>query len=286
MSSTRRAGMALAVVAVAAVAVLGVTTAIAQQDDAGGGTDPTALLERLDELEAQLPEAVPPTGVDTDADEPWGDLAGDAGSVRAVLDTLEPDLRRLYVDADDADGPVAEAVALVARGWLDVWHGTSALASAESHDLAFPLATFDDDGVATGADEIRGTVEIGLELILNGQARLLAGYVSLSELGEAPPDAQGRLDARAVAAETFDAEVRPLIAEMVSSDSPTMVVSTERFDTDAPGVEPRATSLTVVCVDREALEEAGGIATPEAIEQIADATPDRLDCPGLLDDES
>ncbi len=284
MSSTRRARTVVAVVAALAVAAFGVTTALAQQDEDAGGTDPTALLERLDDLETQLPDTVPPTDVEIDAEETWGELSGDAGSVRAVLDTVEGDLRRLFVDADDADGPVPEAVALVARGWLDIWHGTSALAAAEAHDLAFPLETF-DDGVATGADELRGTIDMGLELILNGQARHLAGYVSLRELGEAPADAQARLDARAAAAEAFDTDVRPLVAQMVSKRSPTMVVSVERFETDAPGVDPRATSLMVVCLDREALAEAGGVATPEVIAEVAARTAERVDCPGLPDQD-
>ena len=79
----------------------------------------------------------------------------------ATLATLEPDLRRLYVDADDADGPVAEAVAAVARGWLDLHRASISSPRGRPHDLAFPIDASDDDDVATDADELRGRAEAG-----------------------------------------------------------------------------------------------------------------------------
>lgn len=265
---------------VAVLAMIGVGVAAAQSEDgAATGSSPDALLERLDALEADLPATVPPVGVGVSTTSTWGNLQGDATSVRAILDTLEPELRQLFIDADDAEGDVADGVALVARGWLDIWTGTSSIAVAESADLAFPIDTTDASGVATGADELRGPIEVGLELLLLGQARHLDGYGLLRDLAEAPLEAQLRLDDRASAAEAFDQQVRPDVAAMLSTPSPSVLVATDRFETDAPGVRSRATSLSVVCVDREALEELGGTATDEVLAQLE--AVDRADCEAL-----
>ncbi len=279
----RQRGVAamLTAAGLAVLAMVGVGAAVAQSDDATAatGTTPDALLERLDALEADLPNNPPPLGAQLSADTTWGTVEGDATSVRAVLDTLEPELRQLFIDADDADGDVAEGVALVARGWLDIWTGTTALAVAESADLAFPIDTTDELGVATGADELRGDMEVGLELLLLGRARHLEGYGLLRDLGEAPLDAQLRIDDRASSAEAYDAEVRPLITRMLSHPDPSVLVTTDRFDTDSPGVRSRAMSMSVVCVDREALEELGGTASEEVLAQLEDV--DRIDCEDL-----
>lgn len=281
MGSRRSGVLALTVVAALTVAALGVGAAIAQQDsDATTGPADTDLVERLGELEGQLPSAVVPTGVTLVEDETWATLEGDAAGVNAVLDTLESDLRALFIDADDAPGDVADAVAWVARGWLDIWHGTEELALAESHDLAFPLDAEDDDGVATDADELRGRIASGLRLILQGQDRLLEGYTVLRDV-DAPADVQASFDQRAVAAEDFDADLRPQLHTMLSERSTSVWVAVNRFETDLPGVEPRAKGVEVVCVDRELLREAGGIVTPENLAELVEATPDRADCPDL-----
>lgn len=281
-----RGRVLLVTIAAAVVGIVGVGAALAQSDDgAPTGTSPEDLLARLDLLETDLPDRVPPVGVELDDESTWGTLQGDATSVRAVLDLLEPELRQLFVHADDADGDVADGVALVARGWLDIWTGTAAIAVAEAADLAFPLDTRDDDGVATGADELRGQIETGLDLLLLGQSRHLEGYGLLEELGEAPLEAQLRLDARARDAREFDEEIRPQVLALLSQPTASVLVTTDRFTTDAPGVRARANSMTVVCVDREALEALGGVATEEVLAQLDDA--DRIDCedlPGARDD--
>jgi hypothetical protein len=285
---SRAVAVLLALAAAVVAASIGVTAAVAQQDDtvATEGSDPSSLLERLDELEALLPATPPPTDVDLSVETTWGTLGGDAGSTRAVLDTIEGDLRRLFVDADDADGPVADAVALVARGWLDIWQGTGALATWEANDLAFPLETTDDDGIATGADELRGQAEKGLELVLQGRARHLEGYADLRELGEAEPAVQARLDVRATEAEIFDAEVRPLVVRMLSQATTAVLVPVERFDSNAPGVEVRARSMEVTCIDREALAEQGIVLDEATLAELEAATPDRLDCPGPVEPDA
>jgi len=286
VSRHRRSMGTLAAVGFVALATVGAGVAVAQSGDGSAtGSSPTDLLERLDALEDELPDQLPPAGVQLDGEVTWGELEGDATSVRAVLDTLEPDLRRLFIDADDADGDVAAGVALVTRGWLDAWTGTTSIAAAEGADLAFPLGTTDDQGVATGADDLRGEVAVGLELLLTAHGRLLEGYGLLEETGEADLDAQLRLDERARDARTYEAELRPLILAMLSQPSASVLVAVDRFVTDAPGVESRAGSLSVVCVDRAELDALGGVATPEVLAELEEVDlADCVDLPGVPED--
>jgi hypothetical protein len=282
VGSTRRATTTLALVAVAALAAFGVTAAVAQSgDEDATGTDPQALLERLGELEPELPPQILDVTVTVDEEASFADLQSDATGARSLLDTVEPDLRRLYVDADDADGEVAEGVASVARGWLDVWTGSASIAAAENHDLEFPADASDELDVATGADELRGEYEVGIDLVLEGAQGQLEGYVALRELGEADPDVQSLIDQRATDAETFDRETRPVLASILSHPSTVVLVPTERFETDAPGVRSRATSFTLVCLDREAYEQAPPTnSTEELVELLAEYEVDRADCVG------
>jgi len=236
VGSRRSVVLALTGCAAIAVIALGVGGAVAQQDE----EPPTAsaseeeLVERLGDLEGALPDTIVPTDVVIDDEQTWGSLEGDPAGVNAVLDTVEGDLRTLFIDADDASGEIADAVALVARGWLDIWHGTEELALAESHDLAFPLDA-DADGVATDADELRGRMQAGLGLILQGQGRLLEGYTVLREAAPGPAEVQAQFDSRAVAAEDFDTDLRPQIHVMISERSTSVWVAVERFETDVPG---------------------------------------------------
>ena len=281
VGTRRRIVPVLAVLTALALGALGLTAALAQSDDAPTGRDDASLVERLDLLEDDLPEVIPPEQVTVAEDETWGTLSADGASTRAVLDTLEADLRRLFVDADDATGEVADAVALIATGWLEVWQGSDHLLVAETNDLAFPIATFDADGVATGADELRGEVETGLALVLQGRERLRQGYGALRELRPTEGPVQARFDQRAADEDVFDLEVRPLVHRLLSLETTTVLVPHERFVTDAPGVEARARSMTITCVDREALEEAGGVATEDLLGAIE---IDRVDCPDLPGD--
>ncbi len=264
--------------ALAALVVLGVTAASADSHDTDGD-NPQELLERLDTLENDLPDDGPVSEVLLEEEVTWGEVVGDATGVRSTLDTLEPELRALFVDADEADGSVADAVAEVSRGWLDMWQGAASIATAEGHDLDFPVGTTDDLGVATGADELRGAIEVGVELALAGHARHLAGYVELRELGEAEPGAQARFDERADAAEAYDAQVRTRAVLLLSQQTTSVLVPVTRFASSAPGVESRAASVEVVCVDREALEELGGVVTDEVLAQLE--AVERDDCPDL-----
>lgn len=283
-----------AVVGVAAVAVFAVIVGgqvASAQQEAQTAASVEDLLQRLDDLEVQLPATPPPTSVTVPDDATWGAVEGDFTGVRAQLTTLEPDLRRLFIDADATHGEVADAIANVARGWLLLWEGYESLAAWETNDLAFPLDTTDDDGVATGADDLRGLAEHGLALVLEGRERHLDGYVALREQGPAEPAAQARLDARADQAETFHAEVRPLIHRLRSLPTTQLLVPVERFTSQAPGIEARARSFTMTCVERDDYQAAAGdfggtpLSGPDgvspALAAAAARAPSTPDCPDL-----
>jgi hypothetical protein len=286
-TTTRRTTVGVIAMVALLAAALGTQVALAQGDTATD-TPPGDLLERLDDLEPTLPGMLP-TDVDLEDDETWGTLEGDFGGAAATIDTMAEELRSLFRDADDSEGTVAEAVSNVARGWLDLGEAYDALGEWEAHDLAFPLETADDEGVATGADEVRGDAERGLRHVLRGHQRLLVGYVALREEGAAEDaQAQARLDARAAEAEDFDEEVRPLVHQLLSLSTTEVLRPTERFETDAPGVDARARSMTVTCFDREAYlemlqgaDDAGDLPTPEEISELVGAGQDRIDCPDL-----
>lgn len=267
----------LPIAAVAAAIAFGVGGAIAQ-DAQPMGSDPDALLERLAALEPDLPAEVAPTGVTLNPETSFGEFDGDATSQRAVLDTLEPELRALFVDADDADGKVATAIGLIAQGWLDVWTGSAAMSVAESNDLAFPMTATDDLGVAAGADDLRGSTETGLQLILQGRARHLEGYAALRRLNAAAPSIQVLFDERARQARNFDEEIRPDLATALGEPSPSILVPTERFVTDAPGVRSRATSMSLACVDRDLYEAAMDLPEEERQAALTDVEVVRDDC--------
>ena len=274
----RRSSLALlgALIGAAAFTAAGVAGA----QDAPVAATPQDLFARRGELEEQLPGSVPPRQVTLDSERTWGEIEADATDVRATLNPIEPSLRELFIDADDSDGDVARGVALVARGWLDVWTGVTSIAEAEEHDIAFPRGTTDAAGVATGADELRAEYEVGAELLLAAHGRLLEGYTTLRDLGEAELALQQRLDTRAEAAEVYDTQMVPRLTWLLSVPTSTVIVPTERFDTDAPGIVSRAGSVTVVCVDREELAAHGGVATDEIIAEIG--AVDRADCPQPL----
>jgi hypothetical protein len=288
VGSSRRVTVGLMTAVALLAAALGTQMAFAQADEGANGPGDEQLLERLDALEGQLPTPAPPTGIEIDPEETWGTIEGDFGGPRATLDTVAPELESLFTDADDGETVVADAVASVARGWLDLREAYTALADWEANDLAFPLDATDDEDVATGADEVRGDAERGLRHVLVAHDRHLEGYVLLREQGAAPDAAmQSRLDARAAQAEEFDEEIRPLIHRLLSLPTTMLIVPTQRFETSAPGVEARARAYTITCVDREAYAEAaagvdaGDVPSAEETPELLEPRNDRLDCPDL-----
>jgi hypothetical protein len=288
VGDSRRVTVGLVTVVALLVAALGAQMALAQGDDGPTGTGDEQLIERLDALDGQLPSPPPPVGIEIDPEETWGTIEGDFGGPRATLDTVAAELESLFTDADDGETRVSEAVASAARGWLDLREAYAALAEWEANDLAFPIDATDDDGVPTGADDVRGDAERGLRHVLVAADRHLEGYVTLREEGAAPdPQMQARLDARAADAETFDEEIRPLIHRLLSLPTTMLLVPTQRFETSAPGVEARARSYTITCVDREAYAEASSAAGPgdvpsaEETPELLEPGADRIDCPDL-----
>lgn len=289
MAVGRRSGVALGLTLLGAVlvAAAGSQVAAALQGEQAPAVDDDGLVARLDALEASLPDGIGVDEVVLDEDASFGEVVGDAAATRATLATLEPELRALFVDADEAGTPVGDAVADVARGWLDVWAGASHLASAEGHDLAFPLDAVDDVDVATDADVLRGAVEIGLRSVLSGHDRHLRGYGALRDLGIAEPDAQARLDVRALTAQELDLQLAPGIRQLLSEPTTQLVVPSERFASSVPGEEARARSMTITCVDRDAyasLTDLGGEDEPQSLEDTLGDLYDngeRTDCPDL-----
>ncbi len=291
MVRSPRTLMVLGVLLLSAVVLAGnglLSSSRASAQQAGG--DATAsparieeLLERLDELERVLPDSILP--VSFSYDRPLGNATagGDALELRRRLDPLEQELRDLYAAADDTRHPTAAAIAKVARGWLDVWQASRLLADVESHDLAFPTDTRTLDGVATGADDVVLLVESAIDLVLDGHRRHLEGYVELRRAGDSTPAGQARLDSRAAASEDFDADIRPQLLALLSRPSTSVIATSDRFTTTQPGVAPRASSLEVVCVDRDALARAGGTLTDELRDELASTTRERADCPDPID---
>jgi hypothetical protein len=279
--------------------------AFAQQTGEVVGTDDSALLTRLDTLEVSLPDDPAPTAVTVDevggdGAETSGSFDGDVVGGAATVQTLQAELTSLYVDADDAGTPVADAIAEVARGWLDLGQAYDQLTLYDGNDVAFPIDAEDEEGTATDADALRGRAETGLRLVLGAQQRHLAGYVELRDLAQAEPALQVQLDARAADAERFDRELRPLVHRLLSLRTTQVVLPVDRFETTSPGVDARARSMTVTCVDRGTYLDAAGdlVVDPTLEPSVAPIDPDdpaaelgglaagedRADCPGLPED--
>lgn len=285
MGSPRRIASAMVVVAAVGAATIGVTAAVADQDDPPvAGSSDDQLLERLGALEPGFPDPYAELDEDIglpdeDDEEVEFDVHSDYFSeFRGALAPVEDDLRRLFVDADDADGEVAEAVSLVAAGWLDMMNSAESFAAYSAHDLAFPRFTSDEDGVATGADRLRGLAEQAYELFMAGADKHHTGYLALRELSAADGATQTALDARAASLDLYEEVGRPLLVDILSKPSTTVLVPIDRFDTKGPGVESRASSLSYVCLDRALFEAETRPLTEEVLVELVEATGEREDC--------
>jgi hypothetical protein len=235
-------------------ALAGTAVATAQggaEQSPSGGTSPEALVDRLVELERQLPPLPPgPEQVILDDETTFGDLQGDFFSAQSDLDLISDQARQLFVDADDADGPVADAVASVARSYLELQQGYRYLAGYKDYDLSRPLGESDDDGVATGADEAAGLAETGVRLVVNARLRAITGYDVLRDDAAADDTEKGLFDAAFRDAERFLLVTRPQLHELLSLPTVGLLVVIDRFD-PLPG-QAHAKDLRFVCVDRSA----------------------------------
>lgn len=269
-------GVGLVAAGVAGAAVLaatGVAVAGVLQDEATGDAE---LIDRLVAIEQELP-VLPPETVDLDPEQAWATFTGDFTGARVALDAVAEDARDLFVDAEQADGPVADAVAEAARGMLVLRSGYQQLAAWETNDLTFPLDT-DDDGVATGADELYGVAQTGFSLVLDARARALPAYAVLRDADAADPEDRAVLEERYERSADFDASTKPLIHQALSFETTQVMRTVSRFVSTAPGTSSRARSMTVVCIDREAYQAAELV---DAEGAAALVTTPADDCPDL-----
>ncbi|MDX1657305.1 MAG: hypothetical protein R3343_00650 [Nitriliruptorales bacterium] len=277
---TRRGRRTALLVASALVVGLMVTqlTAIALQE----GAPPDELVDRLVELEQQLP-ALPPDEVLIAEDETWAEFTGDFTGAKVSIDALAEEARDLFITANESGpNPVADAVASAARSILILQEGYGLLAEWESYDLAFPVDDADDDGVATGADEPYGLAEAGLRLVLDAHSRRLAAYGILRDADGIEDTERDFFEGLYQDEVTFDTDQRPLIHRGLSLDTTAVLRAVERFGTSAPGSEARARVATYVCVPREAYTT-GDLPLASLPEELValGVTAAAADCPDL-----
>lgn len=280
-TSRHRGGRTLLAVAGLLVAVMATqfTATALQGDDAAVPVD--QLVDRLVELERQLPE-LPPNDVIFSDEETWAEFTGDFTGAQVTIDTLADEARDLFITATDAKpDPTATAVASAARSILLLQEGYTLLAEYEAYDLAFPVDDTDDQGVSTGADEPYGLAEAGLRLVLDAHTRRLAAFELLRDADAVDDTEREFFDVLYRAELDFDADMRPAIHRALSLDTTDVMRTIDRFGTSAPGADARARVMTVVCVPREAYA-AGDVpltSLPEGLLALPD-TP-AADCPDL-----
>lgn len=248
---TMVATVTLSGVLAAALAASAVTSATAQdapEQPAVTATDEEALVDRLVDMERGLP-ALPPSGVAMDDETTFGVLEGDFTSALAELDLVSEQARQLFIDADEADGDVADAVASVARGYLRLEQAYGYLSRYEDHDLGRPAGAEDVEGIATGPDTAAGLVDTGLHLVDLARLDAIVGYGVLRDTEAADDAEKGLFDAAYRETQAYLTTVRPDTAKLVSADSTAVLLAFERFETEVPG-EARASDVTYICVER------------------------------------
>lgn len=270
--------LVVAALSVGALAV-GAGATVLQDDQQAPPVD--ELVDRLVELERQLPE-LPPTEVVLTDETTWGELTGDFTGAKVTIDSLADAARELFIEANEAKpDPIATAVASAARSILIFQEGYGLLAEYEAYDLAFPVEDIDDEGVSTGADEPYGLAEAGLRLVLDAHARRLAAFGLLRD-ADVVDDTERQFFETLYRAEVdFDTEMRPLIHRILSLDTTEVMRAIDRFSTSAPGTEARARVFTVVCIPREAYTTGDLPLTSLPEELLALTGTPAADCPDL-----
>lgn len=258
------------------------------------GVDPSALVDRLVELEQGLPALPPemPEDVVLSGDTTWADLTGDFVGTEVALEGLVEQARTLFIEADDVDGDAAQAVADAARSVLTFHQAYTHLAAWESHDLGLPVGTPTGTQASTFADELYGEAEVGLRLLMDAHARRLEAYRVLRDAEAASAEAKNHFDVQFRAERAFAGEVLPRVRRTLSEETTRLVAVTDRFR--ATGQQARAQSLTVVCLDREAyMADRGGNhelltdpeTDPEALAPLV-GIPAAEECPSLPPDNA
>ena len=277
----RRRHTALLAVGALVVGVLATQFAATALQGEDGAAPIPELVDRLVELEQQLP-SLPPEDVIISEEETWAEFTGDFTGAKVTIDALADEARDLFIAANEAKpNPTATAVASGARSILLFQEAYGLLAEYESYDLAFPVDATDDEGVATGADEPYGLAEAGLRLVLDAHSRRLAAYELLRDSEAVDENERDFFDTLYRAEVGFDTDMRPLIHRALSLDTTEVMRGIERFETSAPGSEARARTFTVVCIPREAYTSGDlpGVSLPEELLALT-GTP-AADCPDL-----
>lgn len=252
-----RAGL----VAGAAVAVVSSTVSLGVADDRLTQGEPAAEAAPATAADAELVATLVavhedlPTLADDfvtiGEDGVWTARSGDFADALVALNTVADRLRSVFVAADEAQGPVADAVARDAAALLAVRHAVESLATYESHDLAYPVDGTDAHGATSSADSARGLAETGLRLLLDARAERLDALSTLVA-SDALNDAQRDALTEALGHELgFHADERFDFHTALALPAPREVVTVERFTSAAPGEESRARSLVVQCVERD-----------------------------------
>ncbi len=284
-----RAIATLTLTGVLAAGIVVSTTALAQDaddeavDTPVAGVSDEALVDRLIGLERQLP-VLPPTNATVLEDETFGTIDGDFTGAAAELQLIEDEARQLFIDADDADGLVADAVASVAVSYVRMYEAYETLRAVDDHDLSRPNGTVDATGVATGADRVAGYLEAGLPLLDLARGEALVGYAILRDSDAADDAEKGLFDAAYRDTERYMFEIRPQVGRVISAPA-NILLPIQRFD--AATGEARAKDVDYVCVPRELYP----MDSPAPLESLAILIaggvelPALSDCPGLRNEQ-
>lgn len=242
------------VLLVAAGVLAAIGSALAVEGEGGEGQDdPIAVTEAdqqlLDRLLALGPELPPllPTEADLAANRLDGVLLGSFASARSTLERLEDDVRQLFIDGDEADTAVGDAVASVARGLLIEQQAYLVLEQSDGSTNPRPLDSSNvrtDDGLAIDADGLLGIESIGIDLLIQARDLERAGYEVLAAVEDTDPAFDERLEEL----RRYEEEVGVTLRVITSANTDELLVPAERYD--APIGVPRAVSVTYVCVDR------------------------------------
>lgn len=281
---TMVATVSLTGVLVATLGLAAVTTATAQDDGEAPeatGVAPDVLVDRLVELERQLPP-LPPSAVEVAEEETFGDVRGDFLGAETELSLIEDEARQLFADADDTDGEVADAVSSVARSYLRMQEAFDYLARYRDHDLSLPTERT-DDGVSTGADTAATFAEAGLDVLELARMDALAGYGLLRD-SEAADDTEKELfDAAYRDTQQYLTVMRPEARRLVSASTTAVLLAVERFE-DATATQGRAQDVEYVCIPREhyPFDSPDPVASlAEAVQADAVELLPTADCPDL-----
>lgn len=284
-----------ALVAAWVVGGQGATLAQAEGDQQAppAASGPDALAEQLLQLEDRFASRAIVNGAaypsvqdvveDNDDEKVVLDQLANVTRLHNTYDGLDGDFRSLYERAERAGGPVGGAVGDAARAWIVYGHGLELADEALNNDLVMPRETFDDAGVAIGADYAGGLVDAALRTIMESNDRLNLAHLALagSPLDET---LAAQFTDRTVEWESYREDDEPVYAALLSEPSTQVLVATERYVSAAAGTEARARSVEYGCVDRgvytAVVPETAGDVVVEASDALG-TVDQALDCPSL-----